>query len=98
MRGRSSSRGPIARVEVRVTPGAREDVVLGWQGEVLRVRVRARAEGGQANEAVCRLLAEELHLPISAVRIAHGATAHRKLVNVDGIDKGALTNRLADQI
>jgi uncharacterized protein YggU (UPF0235/DUF167 family) len=98
MRGRSSSRGPIARVEVRVTPGAREDVVLGWQGEVLRVRVRARAEGGQANEAVCRLLAEELHLPVSAVRIAHSATAHRKFVSVDGIDKGALTNRLADQI
>ena len=75
----------MARVAVRVTPGAREDAVLGWEGDILRIRVRARAKGGQANEAVCRLLADKLRLPTSAVVIVHGASSRHKLMKVSGL-------------
>ena len=87
----------VVRVNVRVTSGAREDAVLGWQGDVLRIRVRARAQGGQANEAVRRLLAEKLRLPASAVVIAHGASSRHKLVNVDGLNDADLRKRFAEQ-
>ncbi len=87
----------MARVKVRVTPGAREDAMLGWQGDVLRIRVRARAQGGQANEAVCRLLAEKLRLPASAVVIAHGASSRHKLVKVAGLKEADLRRLITDQ-
>jgi uncharacterized protein YggU (UPF0235/DUF167 family) len=86
-----------ARVKVRVTPGTRQDAVLGWQGEILRVRVRARAQGGQANEAVCRLLAITLGLPAAAVAIAHGARSRDKLVEVAGLKESDLRRLITDQ-
>jgi len=76
----------LARITVRVTPGAREDAVVGWQDEALRVRVRAQAERGKANDAVCRLIAKTLGLPGSSVSIAGGAIARRKILHIEGID------------
>ena len=78
----------MARITVRVTPGARDDAVVGWQGEALRIRVRAQAERGKANDAVCRLMAKTLGLPTSSVSIARGATARAKILHVEGIDDG----------
>ena len=57
----------MARIAVRVTPGAREDAVVGWQDDTLQIRVRAPAERGKANDAVCRLIAKALGLPGSSV-------------------------------
>ncbi len=83
-----------ARVRVRVAPRAREDAVLGWQGETLRVRVRAAAERGQANDAVCRLLAKALDLPPSAVSIGGGATSRTKTLIVDGVSSEELRAKI----
>jgi len=87
----------MGRVEVRVTPGARDEAVLGWQDGVLRVRARARAEAGQANDAVCRLLAQTLGVPPRAVSIRRGATSRQKSVNVDGLNEADLRKRFAEQ-
>ena len=87
----------MGRVEIRVTPGARHDAVLGWQDDVLRVRVRARAQGGQANDAVCRLLAQTLGVPPRAISIRRGATSRQKSVNVDGLNEADLRKRFAGQ-
>jgi len=91
------SQEPIARVTVHVTPGAREDAVLGWQGDILRIRVRARPQDGQANEAVCRLLAQTLRLPASALAIRYGANSRRKLVKVAGLNEADVRKRITGQ-
>ncbi len=52
---------------------------------VLRVRVGAPAVGGAANLALIRLLAEELGVARSDVRIVAGATSRQKLIVVDGV-------------
>lgn len=82
----------MAFLKVRVTPGAREDAISGWQadpstasGQALRVRVRARPERGKANEAVCRLLARALALPAGSVSVKQGATSRDKLLEIDGL-------------
>ena len=69
--------------------------MLGWQDEILLVRVHARAQDGKANEAVRRLLADKLGLPLSALSIVRGANSRRKLVSVDGLDQTELRKRLA---
>jgi uncharacterized protein YggU (UPF0235/DUF167 family) len=79
---------------VRVTPGARDSTVTGWQGDVLRVRVRDKAEKGRANEAVARLLAKALGVPASAVALKRGVTSREKLFEVEGLDDAEIRKRL----
>ena len=51
---------------------------------MVKVRVRAIADGGQANRAVTQLLAKALGVPKARVRILSGATSRLKQVAVDG--------------
>jgi len=48
----------------------------------LRCRVAAPAVDGAANEALVRLLARELGVPPSVVRIVSGLSSRRKIVAV----------------
>jgi uncharacterized protein len=54
----------------------------------------AAPEGGRANEAVVRLLAETLALPQRDVEIVSGHGARDKVVNVAGIDAEETGRRL----
>jgi uncharacterized protein YggU (UPF0235/DUF167 family) len=59
----------------------------------LRVRVAAPPVDSVANDSLCRVLARELGVARSAVRIVAGATARRKVVAVAGIDAPAVRSR-----
>jgi len=72
------------RFAVRLTPRAADERVNGVVDGILRVRVGAPAVGGAANQALIRLLAEELGIARSDVRIVAGATSRQKLIVVDG--------------
>ena len=54
---------------------------------VVKVRVRAVAEGGEANRAVADLLAKALGVPKAKVKILSGVTSRLKQVAVDGDPK-----------
>lgn len=82
-----------ARLRVRLTPRGGADRVDGVATGVLRVRVAAAPVDGAANESLERFLARELGVPRSAVRIASGATARTKVVDVDGLDPEDLRRR-----
>ena len=84
----------MARLKLHVTPGAREDVLAGWQGDSLRVKIRARPEKGRANEAVLRFLAGRLNLPRSRLALVRGATSRDKLIEVAGLSEDELRARL----
>lgn len=76
-------------VALRVTPrGGRDDIdgieTLANGKSVVKVRVRAIAEGGEANRAVTELLARALGVPKRNVRLLAGATSRLKQVAVDG--------------
>jgi len=88
----------MSEVRLKVIPGAREDEVVGWQENVLRLRVRAKPERGRANDAVCRLLARVLGVPRTNVSIARGAGSRDKLVVIDGLDDEELRRRVAAPI
>ena len=76
-------------VALRVTPrGGRDDIdgieTLANGRAVVKVRVRAIAEGGEANRAVTELLAKALGVPKAAVRVVAGATSRLKQVSIVG--------------
>ena len=69
---------------VRVVPRASRDAIEGeWQG-ALKVRLAAPPVENRANEALCRLLAQSLKMPRSAVRIVSGERSRTKRVEVRG--------------
>ncbi len=74
---------------VRVTPRGGRDAVDGLETmsdgrEVLKLRVRAAPEDGEANAAVIKLLAGELNMTRSDVELASGATARIKQLRLQG--------------
>lgn len=87
------SRADPASVDIRVrlTPRAGRDEVVGVDTEgVLRVRVAAPPVDGEANRALLRVLAAEMGVPASAVRLVAGATGRTKRVRIAGLDAAAL--------
>ena len=51
---------------------------------VLKLRVRAAPEKGEANRAVLALLAEHLSCPRSALRLVSGETSRLKTLEIEG--------------
>jgi uncharacterized protein len=76
-------------VDIRLTPRGGRDAFEGIESRadgrsVLKARVRAAPSKGEANDALCRLLARALDVPPRDVTIATGATARIKRVLVKG--------------
>jgi uncharacterized protein (TIGR00251 family) len=85
----------LTRVRLRVAPGATRAGVVGRHGDAWKVRVTAPAEGGRANDAVVRLLAETFKLPRSAVTLVSGHSARDKIVELTGIEPEDIDRRLS---
>lgn len=85
---------PNATIKVRVQPRSSRNEVVGYQDDVLRLRVIAPPEGGKANEAVISLLAGALGVAKSQVRIVRGHTSRDKLVSVVSLTLEEVERRL----
>ena len=86
----------MAYLKVRVSPGARNDTVVGWMEDVLRIRVTAPAERGKANDAVLRFIATTLGLPAAQVTLRRGGVSRNKLLYIDGMTDDEVRKRLSD--
>ncbi len=79
---------------MRLTPKAGRDGIEGCKptaqnqvnggGEELVVKVTAVPEHGKANDALLRLLAKQLKLPVSALQLVAGATDRHKQILIAG--------------
>ena len=85
-------------VDVRLTPRGGRDAIDGVERRadgrvVLKARVRAAPFEGQANAALCRLLADALNVAPRQVAVVAGATARVKRIEIAGEAK-SLAERL----
>jgi uncharacterized protein (TIGR00251 family) len=76
-------------LSVRLTPKSSRDEITGIEQladgrAVLKVRVRAVPQDGEANAALTRLVAKALHISASAVRIESGASSRLKTLHLQG--------------
>jgi uncharacterized protein (TIGR00251 family) len=83
------------RINVRVTPRGGRDLIEAAAGGVLFVRVAAPPDEGKANAAVCRLVAEALGVPKSAVSVVRGHTARMKTLEIEGAGPESVARLLA---
>jgi uncharacterized protein len=80
----------VISLAIHATPKSGRDEVVGWRGSELSVRVTAAPEGGKANAAVCKVVAAALGVPKTAVRVVRGEVSRHKIVQIDGVDAGAI--------
>ncbi len=71
--------------------------MAGRHGERVKVKVRAPAVDGKANEELIRFLAERLGVRQREVRIVQGEKAKSKVIEIEGIgsDEEAVARLLA---
>lgn len=82
-------------VKVRVQPGAYRDEIVGWEEDVLRIRLRARAVEGKANKSLVVFLADVLGLKPRQVTLVKGEKSREKLVEIDLPSRDEAVARLA---
>ncbi len=76
-------------IDVRLTPRGGRDAIEGTElladgRVVLKARVRAAPSEGEANAALCRLIAKALAVAPRDVTVAAGATSRIKRLRVTG--------------
>lgn len=85
-----------ARIAVRLSPRSSGNQLLGISDGVLRVRVTASPVDGQANRALCALIAKRVGIAPSKVTVVRGGKSREKIVGIAGVDSPALERALRD--
>ena len=86
----------MARLTVRVQPGARRSGFVGWYGEHPKLAVAAPPVDGAANDEAIRALAAVFDVRTRQVRLLVGAANRTKHFEIDGVDDDTVRARLAD--
>ncbi|HEY8201277.1 MAG TPA: DUF167 family protein [Actinomycetota bacterium] len=86
--------------EIRVfcQPRAARSALVGLHAGAVKVKVRAPALEGKANEALVGLLASALGVPVRRVRVVAGAQSRWKRVLVEGLASDLVSPLLASAV
>lgn len=66
-------------IRVKVFPNEKKEMVTKQSADSFEVKVKAKAERGQANRAVRSILADFLDLPEQKLRLVRGGKSRNKL-------------------
>jgi uncharacterized protein (TIGR00251 family) len=86
----------MGRLPVRLQPRASASEVVGERGDRVAIRVTAPPVDGKANEALIRLVADQLGIAKSRVRIIRGDTGRDKLLEIEGLEEAEIRARILD--
>lgn len=70
------------KLTVHVQAGARQDEVVGWVDDELKVKIAAPPRQGRANRALIDFLADRLGVAKSSIRIIRGQTMKMKQLEI----------------
>ncbi len=70
-------------IRVRVIPGARKERVIKEDENTFFISVKEPAEQNFANKRIREILAEELGLPLSSIKLLTGHHSSSKMYSVD---------------
>jgi uncharacterized protein (TIGR00251 family) len=82
-------------LNVKVVPGASRDRVAGRYGKGIKVQTSAPPEGGKANAAVAKILAQFLSLKPAQVELVSAPANPRKQFRISGLTAAQLAEKLA---
>ena len=77
-----------------VKPGASRTEVMGFCDDMLKIKVCSPPEKGKANKELICFLSEKLEISKSSIIISHGEFSNIKTIDIIGIDKKSITEKL----
>ena len=81
-------------LSVKLQPRASANEIGEALGSELRIKVTAPPVDAAANEALLRVLAQQLHCPRNRVDIVRGHTSRHKVIKLYGITADAVATKL----
>ena len=84
-------------IEVEVQPGASRQGIIGfneWRGRI-QVAVKAEAQKGKANHAVCNVLSKIFS---ASAKVVSGQTTRQKKVSIEGLSAIEIISILEGQL
>ena len=73
------------KISVKVIPKSSKNEIIGWEGDILKVKLTVSPEKGKANEALIALLSKEYGVPKSQIEILKGETSRNKIIEIRGL-------------
>lgn len=80
-----SEKDGVVGFSVRVQPRSSREEIAGEYQNGLKIRLTAPPVDDRANEALCKMLAVRLKVPLSAVRIVSGGHSRTKRLEIRGV-------------
>jgi uncharacterized protein (TIGR00251 family) len=87
--------GDTVVLSVKVQPRSSRNQIGPVAGQELKVKVTAPPVDAAANEALVRLLADQLDCSRGAVRMLRGQTSRHKVLTISGMSAEVVADRLA---
>ena len=81
-------------LSIKLQPRASSNEISQLLGEELRVKVTAPPVDSAANEALVRLLAQELECPRNRVELVRGHSSRHKVVKIYGLSHESVIEKL----
>ncbi len=70
---------------IKVVPNASKTEIVGFHEGILKIRLKAQPEKGEANEELILFLSKWLKKPKSAIQLLTGQTHRLKRVKIEGL-------------
>ena len=81
-------------LQIKVTPNASKNQLVGWTEGILRLRIKGVPEKGQVNEELIAFLAKQLGIAKSHIELVSGKTSRLKRLQIAGLTRAQLESRL----
>lgn len=74
----------MSRIKIRVIPNAKQSEIVGLENGAWKIRLKAPAIEGKANDELVRFLAETCKCSKSEISIVKGMGSREKMVEIPG--------------
>lgn len=92
----ASSRNSGNRLlQVKVHPGAGRNEIVGFNGDVLQVKIAAPPDKGKANRELIDFFSRWLDIKKSSITIVKGETGRNKFIAIEGLESDEVIKRLS---
>jgi uncharacterized protein (TIGR00251 family) len=82
------------KINVQVSPNARHNEVVGFESDMLKVKVAAPPLQGKANKELIKFLSQTLKVSRGSITIERGLTSRNKIIAIAGLDRTEIARRL----
>lgn len=73
-------------LNAHIAPNSSRTEIVGLHGDSLKIKIKAPAQDGKANEELVRFLSEKLNVPKRNIEIVKGHTQKKKFVEIVSCD------------